>query len=330
MSSPKLSNITVIGCILVYMAIILLGLDNATLRSTKTFSTVCMARVYLLSAGFSLAFGAIFAKTFRVYKIFTHQATVVCRDKFLRDTQLISLIFGLLILDICVVSFWVITDPMERHLNNLTLEISTVDRSVVYMPQVEACKSRNAESWFGFLYVYKGLLLVIGLYMAWETRNVKIPALNDSQYIGISVYSVVITSVSVVVLANFLYERVTLAYTITAAFMLTSTTSTLCLLFVPKFKDISDKGEIYDPVIHSMGLKMECNTRRFVIDDRRELQFRVEVQNRVYRKEVEILDAEIAKLEKMLDGEVSRSRASSRSSDINKVEEFLGFELPYF
>lgn len=39
-------------------------------------------------------------------------------------------------------------------------------------------------------------------------------------------------------------------------------------------------------MIHSMGLKLECNTRRFVTDDPRELQYRVEVQNRVYRKEV--------------------------------------------
>jgi gamma-aminobutyric acid type B receptor len=36
----------------------------------------------------------------------------------------------------------------------------------------------------GALYAYKGLLLLFGVYMAWETRNVKIPALNDSQYIG--------------------------------------------------------------------------------------------------------------------------------------------------
>jgi gamma-aminobutyric acid type B receptor len=44
--------------------------------------------------------------------------------------------------------------------------------------------------------------------MAWETRHVKIPALNDSQYIGFSVYGAVITSVSVVVLANLLSEQV--------------------------------------------------------------------------------------------------------------------------
>ncbi|XP_053692625.1 gamma-aminobutyric acid type B receptor subunit 2 [Sabethes cyaneus] len=325
LSSPKLSTITVCGCIVVYVATILLGLDHSTLPwPSVTFSTICMARIYFLSAGFSLAFGAMFAKTFRVYRLFTLSAGGLCRDKILRDTQLISLIGVLLLLDACVVSFWMTADPMERYLHNLTLENSATDRSLVYLPQVELCRSRHYESWLGTLYVYKGMLLIVGVYMAWQTRNVKIPALNDSQYIGVSVYSVVITSASVAVLTNLLYERVTLAFVITSGFILVSTTATLCLLFLPKVKDILDKGEVYDPVIHSMGLKMQCNTRRFVVDDRRELQFRVEVQNRVYKKEIEVLDAEISRLEKLL---AHSSGSSSQSSDTNvkPLDEFDAF-----
>lgn len=72
--------------------------------------------------------------------------------------------------------------------------------------------------------------------------------------------------------------------------------------------------DVIDPVIHSMGLKMECNTRRFVLDDRRELQYRVEVQNRVYKKEIANLDAEIKKLEKMLESGTASTTTSSSTS----------------
>lgn len=96
------------------------------------------------------------------------------------------------------------------------------------------CRSHYTQTWLCILYAYKGLLLVVGVYMAWETRHVKIPALNDSQYIGVSVYSVVITSAIVVVLANLITNHVTLAFITITALILTSTTSTLCLLFVPK------------------------------------------------------------------------------------------------
>lgn len=104
--------------------------------------------------------------------------------------------------------------------------------------QVEVCRSQHTQTWLSVLYAYKGLLLVVGVYMAWETRHVKIPALNDSQYIGLSVYSVVITSAIVVVLANLISERVTLAFITITALILTSTTATLCLTFIPKLHDI--------------------------------------------------------------------------------------------
>ena len=79
------------------------------------------------------------------------------------------------------------------------------------------------------------------------------------------------------------------------------------------------KGDNDDAVIHSMGLKLEYNTRRFLTDDRRELQYRVEVQNRVYRKEMATLDAEIAKLEKMLENR-SSSTSSSQTSMLHHLK----------
>lgn len=60
-------------------------------------------------------------------------------------------------------------------------------------------------------------------------------------------------------------------------------------------------GNIDDPIIHSLGLKMEFNTRRFVVDERKELLYRANVQNRVYRQEIINLDKEIFKLEKSLE-----------------------------
>nr|XP_036231694.1 uncharacterized protein LOC106623734 [Bactrocera oleae] len=313
LSSPKLSNISAVGCVCVYVAVILLGLDYSTLPTPETsYSNVCTARVYLLCAGFSLAFGSMFAKTYRVHRIFTRTGSVF-KDKMLQDAQLIMLVCILLVVDALLVTLWVFVDPMERHLHNLTLEINSIDRSVVYQPQVEVCRSQYTQGWLGALYAYKGLLLVVGVYMAWETRHVTIPALNDSQYIGVSVYLVVITSAIVVVLANLISERVTLAFITITSLILASTTATLCLSFIPKLYDIWGRNVVVDPVIHSMGLKMECNTRRFVIDDRRELQYRVEVQNRVYKKEIAALDQEIRKLERMLEFGTA-SPATSASS----------------
>ena len=69
-------------------------------------------------------------------------------------------------------------------------------------------------------------------------RHVKIPALNDSQYIGMSVYNVVITSVIVIVAANIISEHTTLSYVLITSLIIISTTTTLCLLFIPKVRCI--------------------------------------------------------------------------------------------
>ncbi|XP_046827402.1 gamma-aminobutyric acid type B receptor subunit 2 isoform X1 [Vespa crabro] len=328
LSSPRLNNMAAVGCCLVYGAVILLGLDHATLPdSDDYFPTVCTARVYLLSAGFSLAFGSMFTKTYRVHRIFTRSRSGVVKNKLLQDTQLISLICILLLIDGLVVTLWVTLDPMQRHLRNLTLEINPQDRGVVYQLQVEVCRSQHTNGWLGALYVYKGLLLIVGVYMAWETRHVKIPALNDSQYIGMSVYSVVITSGIVVVLANLMSDRATLAFVTITALILASTTATLALLFLPQLANIL-AGERADPVVQSLGLKIECNTRRFVTDDRRELQYRVEVQNRVYRREMAQLELELARLEKQLAQEPVEPSHASSSTSIPQRNPSIGGGLP--
>ncbi|XP_026489500.2 gamma-aminobutyric acid type B receptor subunit 2 isoform X3 [Vanessa tameamea] len=324
LSSPRLNNMTLIGCVLVYTAVALLGVDNAILPTYIPFSAMCTGRVYILSAGFSLAFGSMFAKTYRVHRIFISNRSGVCKTKLLQDTPLISLVCALLVIDGLIVTLWAILDPMERHLKNLTVEISSTDRSVVYQPQIEVCKSQNTTGWLCALYAYKGLLLIVGVYMAWETRNVEISALNDSKYIGISVYSVVITSASVVVIGTIISERATLAYITITSLILIATTSTLCLLFLPKIIAIRSKAED-DPVIQSMGLRLECKTRRFVTDETRELHFRIEIQNKVYKREVAALDREIGRLEKLLaeplDVGSNASVVLHKRTELNTVEE---------
>ena len=69
-------------------------------------------------------------------------------------------------------------------------------------------------------------------------RNVRVEVLNESRYIAVSVYNVVLSSIFVVVLSFILVERVTVSYIIVATPVLFSTTATLCILFLPKVKKL--------------------------------------------------------------------------------------------
>ena len=99
----------------------------------------------------------------------------------------------------------------------------------------------------GALYGYKGILLLFGVFLAWETRNVTIPALNDSKYIGMSVYNVVILSaigatVSMVLNDTTYYE---LLHALVSVVVLLSTTVTLTMVFLPKvIKKSNEESEV--------------------------------------------------------------------------------------
>ena len=45
----------------------------------------------------------------------------------------------------------------------------------------------------GILYGMNGLLLIFGLFLAYETRNMTVRDLNDSRYVGMAIYNVAVS-----------------------------------------------------------------------------------------------------------------------------------------
>ena len=59
------------GAVVFYVIVILFGVDE-NVASHSTVNRLCHARIWLVAIGFSLLYGTIFAKTWRVYYIFNH------------------------------------------------------------------------------------------------------------------------------------------------------------------------------------------------------------------------------------------------------------------
>ena len=100
---------------------------------------------------------------------------------------------------------------------------------------VSQCTSDHFMSWILGLSCYNGILLVFGVFLAWETRNVHIPALNDSKNIGLAAYNVFMFS-TLAIVTQFL-ETDPLTRTLFGRIIVfVGTTSTICLMFVPKVR----------------------------------------------------------------------------------------------
>ncbi|KAK3101930.1 hypothetical protein FSP39_007438 [Pinctada imbricata] len=227
MSSPNMNNIIIVGCMLSYISIFLLGTDGGVV-SKEYVKYVCAGRSWVLAIGFSLSFGAMFSKTWRVHAIFTN---IKLNKKIIKDYKLFLLVCVLVIIDACILGTWQIVDPLGRDERNLTSQV-VGDHEVVAV--IEYCTSDFMEIWLGIIYAYKGLLLILGCFLAWETRRVSIPALNDSKYIGMSVYNVVIMCICGAAISFIISDQPNPSFIIISLFIIFSTTVTLCLVFVPK------------------------------------------------------------------------------------------------
>ncbi|XP_022239324.1 gamma-aminobutyric acid type B receptor subunit 2-like, partial [Limulus polyphemus] len=234
MSSPYLNNIIIIGCMLTYTSVILLGLDSG-LTSEKTFPYICAARAWVLMNGFTLAFGSMFSKTWRVHAIFTN---IKLNKKIIKDYKLFMVVGVLVVVDIVILTTWQIIDPFYRETSLGTQLPSPENEDSVIIPKMEFCKSQKMTIFLGSIYAYKGLLMAFGCFLAWETRHVSIPALNDSKYIGMSVYNVVIMCVIGAAVSFVLREQQDAAFIIISIFIIFCSTTTLCLVFVPKLFEL--------------------------------------------------------------------------------------------
>ncbi|XP_022088746.1 gamma-aminobutyric acid type B receptor subunit 1-like [Acanthaster planci] len=231
MSSPNINNLMLIGGMLAYVSIIFQGVDTA-IASTDTFLSMCKAKTWCLSTGFSLAFGSMFCKTWRVHKIFTNKTAM---RMVLKDHRLLIWVAVLVLLDIVILILWEILDPLVAVERLGAKVVDNENDDVVYTPIRLFCESRNQIYWIGTFYIIDGLLLIFGAFLAWETRKVSIPALNDSKYIGICVYNVLIMSLTGAPMSFVLEER-NVHYAAVATLIWLTTTLTLCVVFVPKVR----------------------------------------------------------------------------------------------
>ncbi|CAH1727931.1 unnamed protein product [Chironomus riparius] len=234
MSSPHLNNLIIIGCILTYMSVIFLGLDSG-LSSITAFPYICTSRAWLLMAGFSLAFGAMFSKTWRVHSIFTD---LKLNKKVIKDYQLFMVVGVLLAIDIAIMTTWQVADPFFRMTKQMEPYAHPSLEDVIIVRENEYCQSEQMNIFVGIIYAYKGMLLIFGAFLAWETRNVSIPALNDSKHIGMSVYNCVIMCVMGAAIALVLSDQKDAVFVLISIFIIFCTTMTLILVFVPKIIEL--------------------------------------------------------------------------------------------
>ncbi|EDV23193.1 uncharacterized protein TRIADDRAFT_64091 [Trichoplax adhaerens] len=233
MSSPKINNLFLLGCILCYVSVVIHGSEAINYQSLPALQVICTARIWTLIIGFTLAFGSLFSKMWRVYKIFTNKTA---KSVIIRDRQLFSITVILALIDLVLLTLWQIIDPLVPTWQVVNLTTMRTQSNILIRESYLICTCSNITIWIGITLAYKFVVLIFGAFLSWETRSVNIPALNDSYHVGLSIYNVVIIC-TIGFLINILVPVTPqTAFVVTGTFIIFCTTSIVCFIFFPKVK----------------------------------------------------------------------------------------------
>ncbi|XP_063700484.1 gamma-aminobutyric acid type B receptor subunit 1 [Culicoides brevitarsis] len=235
-SHPVCNTIMLVGVITCLISVILLGIDGQFV-DPESFTMVCQARTWLLAIGFTLAYGAMFSKVWRVHR-FTTKAKTDSKKK-VEPWKLYTMVSGLLAVDLIILLTWQLEDPLERKLEIFPLEDPGIQsEDIKIMPELEHCESQNHSVWLGIIYGFKGLILVFGLFLAYETRSIKVKQINDSRYVGMSIYNVVVLAIITAPVTMVIASQQDASFAFVSLAVIFCCFLSMLLIFVPKVIEV--------------------------------------------------------------------------------------------
>ena len=246
-SSQKLNYIIIIGVIFGYLTVVILTILESpfgAMASDDVFKALCLIRIWTLPLSFTLSYGTLFARAWRIYRVFNNPWA---RRRPYKDYHLMLIVLGATAIDVAIMLPWSITDPYRRFPSFTDVDYDSFSRCVFF-----SCRSTNVFVWLFILGMYKIVIIACGITIISLVRKQVIARriYDDSRSLAAAVY---ITAGAFIVglPLTFLFleaNQVVLSYIISAAWVNVSSSGTLICIFLPKFYQIvikKDSGRSY-------------------------------------------------------------------------------------
>ena len=229
-SSPYINILIIVGCILGLLTIPVLSIENLDVDHVQpdiVYSIFCNIRPWMVNFSMTLAFGALFVKTWRVYVVFKNPWL---RARPYKDYNLVCMVGVLLLTDVVSLSISTWRNPLKL----LTFTVpSSNDHFTVDAYRI--CQTGdiyvfNLETllWFCLSIGRKVVLFVFGTFLVIKTSKIKQKNFQDSRFVGSAIYATVIAcglGVPLSILLMYLLQE-------DIGFVIASTTILFCSYFI--------------------------------------------------------------------------------------------------
>ena len=186
-TSPMLNHLIFSGCYLFILLLMLFTVQETfpseMAENPVVYGVTCSSLFWSLALGYTLIFGTVASKTWRIYRIFSHFKQG--RVKYVSDEHLIFFITLLVFIDFVLLMAWNINDPWH-----LTTRIT--GRSGMVLFQRHSCQCDQLVVWLAVLFTYKGLLTGLAVYLSILVRRVKRKAFKRTKKVIVLIYSLVV------------------------------------------------------------------------------------------------------------------------------------------
>ena len=265
-TSPEISYLIFSGCYLFTAATILFTIQQTFVFDTPplrtVYSVMCNAVTWCLLLGFSLIFGAVFVKVWRVFKLFRH-----FRNErpglLLSDRALIIAVICLVVVDTVICVVWSSYDPWM--LRKSPGNIQDVPGKEPVVTTNLTCSCEFEIYWILVVAAYKGFFALLLVIFSVLNRKIQRKHFSHTKKVNIFVYSLTVLG-GIGFPLYFLLVNIS----IYAAFLIFSTillaTVLMCCLMLflppvwPAFKHFNKNGEWNARVSHK-GRKISFDWR---------------------------------------------------------------------
>ena len=310
-ASPLFLLLSIAGVALLYGAGLLL-VGPATASSCSAFS-------WLLNFGLQLCFAPLFAKTYRIYRIFGRKKLSVVQ---LSNKKLMLIVLAILALEALLLAIWQAVGPIAPLTTNVTdTALDTAGHNVINQYVQCGVPAGKSMSMFAVICVEKGILFVFGALMAFTTRKVS-STFNESQGISLSIYNVCFTIgiISPIIIVVSAVGDVLTLLQVFALLWIAYFTGTI--LFAPKLMTIYfHSNGSGDEVNNSVVAASSSSSSGYQFLSLKALSTLPMLQGyqASLRKHLEVVDARVAKLkhDKGTVGSTLQQRPSAKSALVN-------------
>ena len=184
-TSPNISHLIFGGCYLFGISIIIYSVEQTFSWSEIVHSVMCNSFRWCLILGYTLIFGTVLAKVWRVYRLFKH-----FRNKspgcLVSDNALVIFVILLLLADVFLCSIWDSVDPfVHKDYVESRIQINKIPTLIIR----STCTCRHFSLWIGMVGAYKGIIALLLVVFSILNRKIRRRDFQHTKKINILIYS---------------------------------------------------------------------------------------------------------------------------------------------